>query len=56
MNDEKEQALLDRTPAGTPGTLEAIAKGVAYLVRDADFVTGQVIAIDGGQSIAWACL
>ncbi len=52
LNDSQKQALLDRIPAGTLGTPEAIAKGVAYLVRDADFVTGQVIAIDGGQSIA----
>jgi len=52
LNELQKQALLDGIPAGILGTPEAIAKGVLYLVRDAEFVTGQVIAIDGGQSIA----
>ena len=52
LNELQKQSLLDRIPAGRLGTLEAIAKGVLYLVRDAEFVTGQVISIDGGQSIA----
>jgi len=52
LNKLQKQALLDRIPAGRLGTLEAIAKGVLYLIRDAEFVTGQVISIDGGQPIA----
>ena len=30
-----------------------IAGCVLYLVRDAAYVTGQVIAVDGGRSIGW---
>jgi pteridine reductase len=52
LNELQKLALLDRIPAGILGTPAAIAKGVLYLVRDAAFVTGQVISIDGGQSIA----
>jgi pteridine reductase len=52
LNELQKKSLLDRIPAGRLGTLEAIAKGVLYLARDAEFVTGQVISIDGGQSIA----
>ncbi|WP_395651443.1 SDR family oxidoreductase [Brevundimonas sp.] len=35
-----------------PGSPEAIADAVAWLV-DADLVTGQMIAVDGGQHLAW---
>ena len=36
--------------AGEP---EDIAGCVLYLVRDAAYVTGQIIAVDGGRSIGW---
>jgi NAD(P)-dependent dehydrogenase (short-subunit alcohol dehydrogenase family) len=26
---------------------------VLYLLRDATYVTGQIIAVDGGRSIGW---
>ena len=39
-------------PMGRPGSPEAIARTVRWLV-DADLVTGQMIAVDGGQHLAW---
>ena len=30
-----------------------IATAVLFLVRDANYATGQVLAIDGGRSIGW---
>ena len=30
-----------------------IATCVLYLVRDAPYVTGQIIAVDGGRSVGW---
>ena len=39
-------------PMGRPGSPEAIARTVLWLV-DADLVTGQMIAVDGGQHLAW---
>ncbi|MGV0035497.1 MAG: SDR family oxidoreductase [Candidatus Azotimanducaceae bacterium WSBS_2022_MAG_OTU7] len=50
-NELGKRELLDRIPAGALGTPQAIATGVLYLACNAGFVTGQVIAIDGGQSI-----
>ncbi|MDH3758403.1 MAG: pteridine reductase, partial [Gammaproteobacteria bacterium] len=30
-----------------------IAGCVLYLVRDATYVTGQIVRVDGGRSIGW---
>src|SRR5690606_34086115 len=36
-----------------PGQAGDIASGVLYLGRDASYVPGQVLAVDGGGSIGW---
>ncbi|MEN9725386.1 MAG: hypothetical protein RLZZ98_895, partial [Pseudomonadota bacterium] len=33
------------------GEPEDIAKAVKFLIQDAPFITGQVIAVDGGRSL-----
>ncbi len=53
MNDATRRAILDQVPLGRPGEPDDIAGCVLYLVRDARYVTGQVIAVDGGRSIGW---
>ena len=45
-----QQALLDRTPLARRGDPSDIADAVTYLVG-AKFVTGQIIAVDGGRSL-----
>ena len=53
MSDATKDAILDQVPLGRPGTPEDIANAVLFLAKDADYVTGQIIAIDGGRSIGW---
>ncbi|MEJ2734042.1 MAG: 3-oxoacyl-[acyl-carrier-protein] reductase [Anaerolineae bacterium] len=44
---------IERTPLGRMGTVEDMAAAVAYLASDeASFVTGQVLAVDGGLASA----
>lgn len=44
-----QQEITNRTPLGRFGTPEEIASAVAFLVSDdAAYITGQVLAVDGG--------
>ena len=47
-----KEAFLDRTPMGRFGYPEDIAKVALFLASEyADWVTGQIIYVDGGQSL-----
>jgi pteridine reductase len=45
--------VLRQIPLQRTGGPEDIAGAVLYLVRDATYVTGQVLAVDGGRSAGW---
>lgn len=53
MTDDVKQSILQQVPLGRPGEPSDIARCVLFLVRDADYVTGQIIAVDGGRSLGW---
>jgi pteridine reductase len=53
MSDETKTSILDEVPLARAGSPEDIAGCVVYLVRDATYVTGQIVAVDGGRSIGW---
>ena len=48
--NEAMTAMLNATPAGRVGTGEEIADAVVYFLRASNFVTGQIMAVDGGLS------
>jgi NAD(P)-dependent dehydrogenase (short-subunit alcohol dehydrogenase family) len=48
--DERIERLIAATPAGRAGTAEEIAEAVVYFLSASNFVTGQVLAVDGGLS------
>jgi len=48
MPDEVRAAILAKIPMSRFGRPEEIAEVVAFLVSNGDYITGQVIAIDGG--------
>lgn len=55
--EEFDQATQDRVIARTAlkraGTPQDIAKTIAFLVQEANYITGQVIAVDGGRSLSF---
>jgi NAD(P)-dependent dehydrogenase (short-subunit alcohol dehydrogenase family) len=48
--DERTQKMIDETPMRRSGTAAEIAEAVHFFFTASDFVTGQVIAVDGGLS------
>lgn len=49
-DDQADSPLLAAVPLGRMGTVKEVAEGVAYLVC-AEYVTGEVLRIDGGIAI-----
>lgn len=46
-----QQRLIDQTPLKRMGTTADIANALLFFARDAQFVTGQMLCVDGGRSI-----
>jgi pteridine reductase len=44
------EAVLQRIPMAREGSVEDVARVVLFLAREAPYVTGQVLAVDGGRS------
>jgi 3-oxoacyl-[acyl-carrier protein] reductase/pteridine reductase len=42
--------MIAATPAGRSGTVEEVADAVLYFLNASNFITGQVLAVDGGLS------
>ena len=53
MGEASKESILEQIPLARAGDPSDIAGCVLYLVRDATYVTGQIIAVDGGRSIGW---
>lgn len=48
---EAAEAILDRVPLGHQGRPEDIAGAVTFFALDAPYVTGQILAVDGGRML-----
>jgi NAD(P)-dependent dehydrogenase (short-subunit alcohol dehydrogenase family) len=48
--DDRIQRLIRITPAGRAGTADEIADAVVFFLTASNFVTGQILAVDGGLS------
>ncbi|MBC8024324.1 MAG: pteridine reductase, partial [Burkholderiales bacterium] len=51
FDPEERDRIVATTPLARIGSPEDVAGAVKYLLFDAPFVTGQVIAVDGGRTI-----
>ncbi|MCF6291729.1 MAG: SDR family oxidoreductase [Desulfobacterales bacterium] len=48
LSDREKKALLDHTLLGRTATVQEVVAAVLFLVRDATFMTGTVLRMDGG--------
>jgi pteridine reductase len=53
MSDAVKKTILEQIPLQRAGDPDDIAGCVLFLARDARYVTGQIIAVDGGRSMGW---
>ena len=45
--------IISRTALKRTGSAEDVARAVLFFATEAPFVTGQILAVDGGRSIGW---
>lgn len=53
MSDKAEQSILRQVPLARMGEPQDIARTALFLIKDAPYITGQIIAVDGGRSLGW---
>lgn len=51
MSEDTRNEILSRVALGRRGSPEDVARAVRYFVRDADYVTGQILTVDGGRTL-----
>ena len=51
MDEATKQRITDKTFLKRRGNPVDIAKAVLYLIKDATYTTGQILAVDGGRSL-----
>ncbi|MEX2473851.1 pteridine reductase [Marinobacter sp.] len=51
LDEQHQQSILSKTPLARTGIPDDIADTIAFLMCDAPFITGQIIAVDGGRSL-----
>lgn len=51
IQDDEKNEILQRVALKRSGNPEDIAKAVRFLIEDADYVTGQIINVDGGRTL-----
>lgn len=51
QTDADRQRILERIPMARPAGAEQIAEAVMCMITGPDYVTGQILAVDGGRSV-----
>ena len=51
MDENTKQHIIERTALKRHGEPKDIAKAILFLVRDADYITGHIVPVDGGRSL-----
>jgi len=52
-NKAKQDKIIERTILKRMGSPDDIARTALFFAVDAPYITGQILAVDGGRSVAW---
>jgi pteridine reductase len=53
MDATLKQEIIDKTLLKRSGSPPDIVRTALFFAKDAPYVTGQILAIDGGRSVGW---
>lgn len=53
MSQALQDEIISKTVLRRKGSPEDIARAALFFAKDAPYVTGQILAVDGGRSIGW---
>jgi len=53
MPQATQDKIIGETALGRSGTPEDIARAAMFYISEASYVTGQILAVDGGRSLGW---
>jgi pteridine reductase len=48
-----KEAIVEKTALKRPGSTNDVARAALFFACEAPYVTGQVLAVDGGRSVGW---
>jgi pteridine reductase len=51
-SEKTREHIIARTALKRQGDPEDVARAVAFLIKDAEYMTGQVLTVDGGRSLS----
>lgn len=53
MDEQSKQEIIDRTALKRQGSPADIARTALFLIKDADYISGQIINVDGGRTLGF---
>jgi pteridine reductase len=53
LDTARQEQIVARTLLQRAGSAEDVARTVGFFATEAPFVTGQILAVDGGRSVGW---
>jgi len=53
LDEAQQQEIVARTLLQRPGSPEDVARTARFFAVDAPYITGQILAVDGGRSTGW---
>jgi pteridine reductase len=53
LDSEAKEKIIDQTLLKRLGSPDDVARTALFFAADAPYITGQILAVDGGRSVGW---